>query len=158
MTQKKFYFGKRNSVEEVEEGTTFSPKFDKDGLIPVVTTEADTGTLLMVGFMNEEALGLTIETKEAHYWSRSRKILWKKGQTSGLIQRVEELKVDDDQDALWLRVKVGGSGASCHVGYHSCFYRSLPLGSVANDLVYTENEKTFDPNEVYGDAPNPTQL
>ena len=158
MTQKKFCFGKRNSVEEVEEGTTFSPKFDKDGLIPVVTTEADTGTLLMVGFMNEEALGLTIETKEAHYWSRSRKILWKKGQTSGLIQRVEELKVDDDQDALWLRVKVGGSGASCHVGYHSCFYRSLPLGNVANDLVYTENEKTFDPNEVYGDAPNPTQL
>ena len=158
MTQKKFYFGKRNSVEEVEEGTTFSPKFDKDGLIPVVTTEADTGTLLMVGFMNEEALGLTIETKEAHYWSRSRKILWKKGQTSGLIQRVEELKVDDDQDALWLRVKVGGSGASCHVGYHSCFYRSLPLGNVANDLVYTESEKTFDPNEVYGDAPNPTQL
>ncbi len=158
MTQKRFYFGKRNSVEEVEEGTTFSPKFDKDGLIPVVTTEADTGTLLMVGFMNEEALGLTIETKEAHYWSRSRNILWKKGQTSGLIQRVEELKVDDDQDALWLRVKVGGSGASCHVGYHSCFYRSLPLGNVANDLVYTENEKTFDPNEVYGDAPNPTQL
>ena len=158
MTQKKFYFGKRNSVEQVEEGTTFSPKFDKDGLIPVVTTEADTGTLLMVGFMNEEALGLTIETKEAHYWSRSRNILWKKGQTSGLIQRVEELKVDDDQDALWLRVKVGGSGASCHVGYHSCFYRSLPLGNVANDLVYTENEKTFDPNEVYGDAPNPTQL
>ena len=158
MTQKKFYFGKRNSVEEVEEGTTFSPKFDKDGLIPVVTTEADTGTLLMVGFMNEEALGLTIETKEAHYWSRSRNMLWKKGQTSGLIQRVEELKVDDDQDALWLRVKVGGSGASCHVGYHSCFYRSLPLGNVANDLVYTENEKTFDPNEVYGDAPNPTQL
>ena len=158
MTQKKFYFGKRNSVEEVEEGTTFSPKFDKDGLIPVVTTEADTGTLLMVGFMNEEALGLTIETKEAHYWSRSRNILWKKGQTSGLIQRVEELKVDDDQDALWLRVKVGGSGASCHVGYHSCFYRSLPLGNIANDLVYTENEKTFDPNEIYGDAPNPTQL
>jgi len=158
MTQKKFYFGKRNSVEEIEEGTTFSPKFDKDGLIPVVTTEADTGTLLMVGFMNEEALGLTIETKEAHYWSRSRNILWKKGQTSGLIQRVEELKVDDDQDALWLRVKVGGSGASCHVGYHSCFYRSLPLGNIANDLVYTENEKTFDPNEVYGDAPNPTQL
>ena len=158
MTQKRFFFGKRNSVEEVEEGTTFSPKFDKDGLIPVVTTEADTGTLLMVGFMNEEALGLTIETKEAHYWSRSRNMLWKKGQTSGLIQRVEELKVDDDQDALWLRVKVGGSGASCHVGYHSCFYRSLPLGNIANDLVYTENEKTFDPNEVYGDAPNPSQL
>ena len=158
MTQKRFFFGKRSSVEEVEEGTTFSPKFDKDGLIPVVTTEADTGTLLMVGYMNQEALGLTIETKEAHYWSRSRNILWKKGQTSGLIQRVEELKVDDDQDALWLRVKVGGSGASCHVGYHSCFYRSLPLGNVANDLVYTESEKTFDPNEVYGDAPNPTQL
>ena len=158
MTQKRFFFGKRNSVEEVEEGTTFSPKFDNDGLIPVVTTEADTGTLLMLGFMNEEALGLTIETKEAHYWSRSRNILWKKGQTSGLIQHVEELKVDDDQDALWLRVKVGGSGASCHVGYHSCFYRSLPLGNVANDLVYTESEKTFDPNDVYGDAPNPTQL
>ena len=158
MTQKKFFFGKRNSVEEVEEGTTFSPKFDRDGLIPVVTTEADTGTLLMLGFMNEEALGLTIETKEAHYWSRSRNVLWKKGQTSGLIQRVEELKVDDDQDALWLRVKVSGSGASCHVGFHSCFYRTLPLGNVTNDLVYTESEKTFDPKEVYGDAPNPTQL
>ena len=151
-------FKKRENVAAIEEGKLLSPKFDNDGLIPVVTTDCKTGEVLMVGYMNSEAFKKTIETKEAHYWSRSRNILWKKGQTSGLIQRVEELKVDDDQDALWLRVKVGGSGASCHVGYHSCFYRSLPLGNVANDLVYTENEKTFDPNEVYGDAPNPTQL
>ena len=158
MKQKAFFFGKRSTVEEVEEGTTFSPKFDADGLIPVVTTEAESGNLLMVGYMNDQALGLTIETKEAHYWSRSRNVLWKKGQTSGLVQRVVELKVDDDQDALWLRVNVDGSGASCHVGYHSCFYRTLPLGNVKNTLVFTENEKSFDPIKVYGDAPNPTRI
>jgi len=151
-------FATRDSVEQVEEGNFFSPKFDVNGLIPVVTTEAESEIILMLGYMNSEALRLTIETGEAHYWSRSRNTLWRKGETSGLVQRIVELKVDDDQDALWLRVKVEGTGASCHVGYRSCFYRSLPLGDTKNKLVFTENEKSFDPTEVYGDAPNPTQL
>ncbi|MBL8642618.1 MAG: phosphoribosyl-AMP cyclohydrolase [Rhodospirillaceae bacterium] len=155
-------FGPRLTVEQVEEGHTLAPKFDEQGLLPVVTTDADTGTLLMLGYMNAEALKLTIETGEAHYFSRSRQVLWHKGGTSGLVQKVEELRIDDDQDAVWLRVRVGGSGASCHVGFKSCFYRSVPLGqplgSVLESLKYEEAAKTFDPKEVYGDAPNPTKL
>jgi phosphoribosyl-AMP cyclohydrolase len=155
-------FGRRISVEQVEEGHTLAPRFDEHGLIPVVTTDADTGELLMHGYMNAEALARTIETAEAHYYSRSRKALWRKGATSGLVQHVVEMRIDDDQDAVWLRVKVGGSGASCHVGYRSCFYRTVPVGGAVSDavekLTFTETEKTFDPKQVYGDAPNPTQL
>lgn len=155
-------FGKRLTIEQVEEGHTLAPKFDEHGLIAAVTTDAETGTLLMLGYMNPEALKLTIETGEAHYFSRSRQVLWHKGGTSGLVQKVEELRIDDDQDAVWLRVRVGGSGASCHVGFKSCFYRSVPLGkplgSVIESLKYEETDKTFDPKEVYGDAPNPTKL
>ena len=155
-------FGRRVSVEQVEEGTTLAPRFDDRGLIPVVTTDAETGELLMHGYMNAEALTKTIETAEAHYWSRSRNALWHKGSTSGLVQRVVEMRIDDDQDAVWLRVQVGGSGASCHVGYRSCFYRSVPLGgevaAAVERLSYEESEKTFDPKDVYGDVPNPTQL
>ncbi|MBL8630551.1 MAG: phosphoribosyl-AMP cyclohydrolase [Rhodospirillaceae bacterium] len=155
-------FGKRITVEQVEEGNILAPKFDEHGLIPAVTTDAETGNLLMLGYMNAEALKLTIETGEAHYFSRSRQVLWHKGGTSGLVQKVEELRIDDDQDAVWLRVRVGGSGASCHVGFMSCFYRSIPLGqpigNVIEGLKYTETSKTFDPKEVYGDAPNPTKL
>jgi phosphoribosyl-AMP cyclohydrolase len=155
-------FGKRISVEQVEEGNTLAPKFDDNGLIPVVTTDAKTGELLMHGYMNAEALAKTIESAEAHYWSRSRKAIWHKGATSGLVQRVVELRIDDDQDAVWLRVEVAGSGASCHVGYRSCFYRSVPLGgdvsNAIDNLSFEEDEKTFDPKQVYGDAPNPTQL
>ena len=154
-------FARRVSVEQVEEGTELAPKFDADGLIACVTTDARTGDVLMVGYMNAEALAKTIETGEAHYWSRSRQALWHKGATSGLVQRVVELRIDDDQDAVWLKVEVAGSGASCHVGYRSCFYRSVPLGSPPSPelaLRFEETEKTFDPNAVYGDAPNPTQL
>lgn len=155
-------FGRRISVEQVEEGHTLAPRFDQDGLIPVVTTDADSGELLMHGYMNAEALARTIETAEAHYYSRSRQALWHKGATSGLVQQVVEMRIDDDQDAVWLRVRVAGSGASCHVGYRSCFYRTVPLGGQVADavekLVYTETEKTFDPKVVYGDAPNPTKL
>ena len=155
-------FGRRVSIEQVEEGHTLAPRFDEQGLIPVVTTDAATGELLMHGFMNAEALAKTIETAEAHYYSRSRKALWRKGATSGLVQRVVEMRIDDDQDAVWLRVKVEGSGASCHVGYRSCFYRTVPLGGTVGEAVdklsFTETEKTFDPKVVYGDAPNPTQL
>jgi phosphoribosyl-AMP cyclohydrolase len=111
----------------------------------------------MQGYMNAEALRLTISTGEAHYYSRSRKTLWHKGGTSGLVQKVEELLVDDDQDCVWLKVSVAG-GASCHVGYRSCFYRRVPLGSEATTLEFIGAEKVFDPEEVYGDAPNPTVL
>ena len=154
-------FAGRVSVEQVEEGLDLAPKFDADGLIPCISTDANTGEVLMLGYMNGEALQRTIATGEAHYWSRSRQCLWHKGATSGLIQEVEELRIDDDQDALWLRVKIAGSGASCHVGYRSCFYRSVELGGPSGGparLVLTESEKSFDPKDLYGDAPNPTQL
>ena len=150
-------FHSRTSIEQVKESTEFAPKFDAEGLIPVVTSDHASGEMLMHAWMNAEALRQTIETGEAHYWSRSRRCLWRKGATSGLVQRVRELRVDDDQDALWLRVEVDGSGASCHVGYRSCFYRAVPLGG-AGPLVFRENTKTFDPATVYGDAPNPTTL
>ncbi len=154
-------FAARVSVEQVEEGLNLAPRFDADGLIPCVTTDAQSGEVLMLGYMNGEALQQTIATGEGHYWSRSRQCLWRKGATSGLVQKVVELLVDDDQDAVWLRVKVAGSGASCHVGYRSCFYRSVKLGSPSGEparLVFTESQKSFNPEEVYGDAPNPTQL
>ncbi len=153
-------FRARTSIEQVEEGRELAPKFDDQGLIPVVTTDFETGELLMHGYMNAEALAKTIETGEAHYWSRSRQTLWHKGATSGLTQRVAEMRIDDDQDAVWLRVNVDGSGASCHVGYRSCFYRSVPTGSAEGPLTlrYEETEKVFDPEDVYGDAPNPTKL
>ncbi|WP_420334175.1 phosphoribosyl-AMP cyclohydrolase [Roseibium sp.] len=152
-------FAPRETVEQVEEGNLLAPKFDANGLLPVVTTDAGNGDVLMMGVMNEEALLRTIRTGEAHYWSRSRKCLWHKGATSGLVQKVVEMRIDDDQDAVWLRVAVDG-GASCHVGYRSCFYRAVPTGAedIPVELSFTETGKVFDPKEVYGDAPNPTQL
>jgi phosphoribosyl-AMP cyclohydrolase len=165
MSEHAVNFKTRESIEQVEEGRELAPKFDDRGLITVVTTDATTGELLMQGYMNAEALALTIETGEAHYFSRSRQVLWHKGATSGFVQRVRELLVDDDQDCIWLRVDVEG-GASCHVGYRSCFYRRVPTGSEFQaaaragdvDLIFTDTEKVFDPEDVYGDAPNPTQL
>lgn len=154
-------FCQRKSVEQVEEGTELAPKFDEHGLIPVVTTDFASGEVLMHAYMNAEALARTIATGEAHYWSRSRQCLWHKGATSGLVQKVRELRIDDDQDCIWLRVDVAG-GASCHVGYRSCFYRTVPVGAegkeAGHQLQFAEAEKVFDPKEVYGDAPNPTQL
>ena len=154
-------FAARVSVEQVAEGLALAPKFDADGLIPCITTDASTSEVLMLGYMNGEALEQTIATGEAHYWSRSRQCLWGKGAASGLIHEVVELRIDDDQDAVWLRVKVAGSGASCHVGYRSCFYRSVELGGPSGEparLVFTESRKSFDPKDICGDAPNPTQL
>jgi phosphoribosyl-AMP cyclohydrolase len=150
----------RTSIEQVEEGTELAPKFDPQGFIPCVTTDHHSGELLMVAVMNREALTRTIETGEAWYFSRSRQQLWHKGATSGLVQRVVEMRIDDDQDCVWLRVEVAG-GASCHVGYRSCFYRRVPVGAEragGTALSFTEAEKVFDPRAVYGDAPNPTQL
>jgi phosphoribosyl-AMP cyclohydrolase len=153
-------FAPRRSIEQVEEGSDLAPKFDEQGLIPVVTTDHASGELLMHGYMNAEALRKSIATGEAHYYSRSRKTLWHKGATSGLVQRIRELLIDDDQDCIWMRVDVAGSGASCHVGYRSCFYRRVPLGenTAGAPLEFTEDKKLFDPVEVYGDAPNPTRL
>ncbi len=151
-------FAHRVSIEQVEEGHELAPKFDEHGLIPCVTTAAGSGEVLMLGYMNEEALRKTIETGEAHYYSRSRKVLWHKGATSGLVQKVREMRIDDDQDAVWIAVEIPGD-ASCHVGYRSCFYRAVPTGGSASPtLSFTENEKVFDPKQVYGDAPNPTIL
>ena len=154
-------FHKRVSVEEVEEGSTLSPKFDKNGLIPCVTTDSETHEVLMLGYMNAEALIKTLEEGEAYYFSRTRQKVWHKGATSGLIQAVKEIRIDDDQDSIWLSVEVGGSGASCHVGYKSCFYRSIPIKNKISkniELKWEEDKKLFDPIEVYGDAPNPTKL
>ena len=154
-------FKKRENVVEIEEGNLLSPKFDNDGLIPVITMCSKTKEILMHGYMNVEAFKLTIETKEAHYWSRSRKAIWHKGKTSGFTQKVKEIRIDDDQDSIWLSVDVGGAGASCHVGYKSCFYRSIPSEKEINldlELKWEEQEKIFDPKEVYGDTPNPTKL
>ena len=154
-------FKKRENVAEIEEGNLLSPKFDNDGLIPVITMCSKTKDILMHGYMNVEALKKTIETKEAHYWSRSKKALWHKGKTSGFVQKVIDLRIDDDQDALWMSVDIG-NGASCHVGYKSCFYRSIPLGPIKNtkeiELDFKEKKKKFDPEKVYKGQPNPTKL
>jgi phosphoribosyl-AMP cyclohydrolase len=150
-------FEKRVTIEQVEEGNELAPKFDENGLIVCVTTSAKTGEVLMLGYMNEEALRKTIETGEAHYYSRSRKVLWHKGATSGLVQKITEMRIDDDQDAVWIAVDIPGD-ASCHVGYRSCFYRAVPLGEKTHTLEFREDKKMFDPKKVYGDAPNPTIL
>ena len=156
-----YMFKKRDSVFEVEEGKFLSPKFDSQGLIPVITTDSKTGEVLMHGYMSSEALKKTIETKEAHYWSRSRKSIWHKGKTSGFTQKVIQIRIDDDQDSVWLSVDIG-NGASCHVGYRSCFYRSIPLGKIDQsekvEMKFEEKEKKFDPEKVYKGQPNPTKL
>jgi phosphoribosyl-AMP cyclohydrolase len=154
-------FKKRHSIEEVEEGKFLAPKFDENGLIPVITTDSKTGDILMHGYMNYESLKKTIETKEAHYWSRSRKKIWHKGQISGFVQKIKEIRIDDDQDSIWLSVDIG-NGASCHVGYRSCFYRSIPLGEIKNlenlKMEFKEKRKVFDPKKIYKDEDNPTKL
>ena len=152
---------KEKMLVEIEEGDLLSPKFDNDGLIPVVTMCSKTKDILMHGYMNVEALKKTIETKEAHYFSRSRNTVWHKGKTSGFIQKVKEIRIDDDQDSIWLTVDIG-DGSSCHVGYRSCFYRSLPLGQIDDGkkikMKFLEKEKKFDPKKIYKGQPNPTKI
>ena len=154
-------YKKRDNIKEVEEGKYLSPKFDENGLIPVITTDFKNGDILMHGYMNDVALKKTIETKEAHYWSRSKKEIWHKGQVSGFVQIVKEIRIDDDQDSIWLSVDIG-KGASCHVGYRSCFYRSIPLDKIKNEkeleMEFKEKKIIFDPKKVYKDEPNPTKL
>ena len=154
-------FTKRKSIKQIEEGKDLAPKFDKFGLIPVITSDFKNGNVLMHGYMNKQALKKTIETGEVYYWSRSRKTIWHKGSNSGFIQKVKEIRIDDDQDSIWLSVDIG-NGASCHVGYRSCFYRSIPLGKIKDEeelkMEFKETKKIFDPKKIYKDEPNPTKL
>ncbi len=145
-------FPKPGDKTESEEGTIFAPRFDADGLVPVVATSAETGEVLMLAYMNAEALARTIETGEAHYWSRSRARLWRKGEESGNAQRVVEMRTDCDQDAIWLLVEMTGAGAACHTGRRSCFYRAVSLGKTTGGgvtLSFVETERQFDPEAVY---------
>lgn len=153
MTKSKASPPKAN-VADIEEGTAFAPKFDADGLVAVVVTSAETGEVLMLAHMNSEALARTLETGEAQFWSRSRKRLWRKGEESGNTMRVVEMRTDCDQDALWLKVEMGGAGACCHTGRKSCFYRAVPIGKGGTgvSLTFVDAEKLFDPEKVYGHA------
>jgi phosphoribosyl-AMP cyclohydrolase len=143
-------FAPRGSTEQVEEGRAFMPKFDADGLVTCVTTDMNSGDVLMVAHMNAEALSKTIATGEAWYYSRSRQRLWRKGETSGHVQRVVEMRVDCDQDAVWIKVEQTGPGA-CHTGRRSCFYRAISLGgkSGALTLEFREADRAYDPAAVY---------
>jgi phosphoribosyl-AMP cyclohydrolase len=162
-------FAPRGSTHEVEEGRAFAPKFDADGLLTCVATDARSGEILMVAHMNAEALAKTIATGEAWYFSRSRQRLWRKGETSGHGQRVLEMRTDCDQDAVWIRVEQAGPGA-CHTGRRSCFYRVVPLGARAESLgpraeslgpnasvtlEFRNAEQAFDPHQVYGGGAAP---
>ena len=136
-------------AHDIEEGLTLLPKFDADGLVTAVATDVASGDVLMVAHMNAESLAKTIETGEAWYFSRSRKKLWKKGEQSGHVQRVAELRVDCDQDAVWIKVEQVGAGG-CHTGRRTCFYRAAPLGQTgAVKLEVRDADKTFDPAKVY---------
>ena len=146
-------FARTGSTAEVEEGLALAPKFDADGLVTCVATDARTGDVLMVAHMNAQALANTIATGEAWYFSRSRKSLWRKGESSGHVQRVVELRLDCDQDAVWIKVEQSGGGA-CHTGRRSCFYRTAPVGAGGGlRLEFRDAEQAFDPRAVYGDKP-----
>jgi phosphoribosyl-AMP cyclohydrolase len=119
--------------QALERGSALAPRFNSDGLIAAIATDAATGEVLMFAWMNAQALRLTLDTGIAHYYSRSRGALWKKGETSGQLQTVEELRIDCDQDAVWIKVRVGGDGGACHVGFKSCFYRVAKGGALVED-------------------------
>ncbi len=157
MTETGAPFAPRGDKRAVETGTRLSPKFDAAGLVTCVAADADTGDVVMVAHMNAEALARTLETGIAHYWSRSRQELWRKGETSGSLQHVVEARIDCDQDAVVLKVRVAGSGASCHLGYRSCFFRTIPVGAPPTpetELGFAEDAPRFDPDAVYGETPD----
>jgi phosphoribosyl-AMP cyclohydrolase len=138
---------KPSDNNEVEEGLAFKPRFDAAGLVTCVATDARTGDVLMVAHMNDDALRRTIATGEAWYYSRSRRSLWRKGETSGHVQRVVEMRTDCDQDSVWIRVEP--SGAACHTGRRSCFYRKIEQGEGGARLTFVDAERQFDPKAVY---------
>jgi len=142
-------FAPPGAAADLEEGTAFTPKFDAEGLVTCVATDAKSGDVLMVAHMNAEALAKTIASGEAWYFSRSRRVLWRKGETSCHIQRVVEMRVDCDQDTVWIKVEqVGGA---CHTGRPSCFYRAVPLGKAGTVTLEFRDERVFDPKNVYRD-------
>jgi phosphoribosyl-AMP cyclohydrolase len=134
----------------LEGAGSFTPRFDANGLITAIVTDAHDGVLLMVAHMNAEALGLTLTTGTAHYFSRSRSKIWKKGETSGNLQTVVEIRTDCDQDALLLKVEVAGHAATCHTGRRSCFYRTVELRDGKPVLSIADDHRHFDPHDVYG--------
>jgi phosphoribosyl-AMP cyclohydrolase len=134
-------------TNDLEEGLAFRPKFDASGLVTCVATDAVSGDVLMVAHMNDEALRKTIASGEAWYFSRSRNALWRKGETSGHTQRVVDMRMDCDQDAVWIRVEQ--TGAACHTGRHSCFYRAVTNGEGGAQLSFVDADRMFDPGEVY---------
>ena len=134
----------------LEEGLSFTPKFDDHGLVTAVVTDARDGELLMVAHMNAEAISLTLETGIGHYFSRSRGKIWKKGESSGNLQTVKEMRVDCDQDAIWLKVEVAGHDATCHTGRRSCFYRAAQTADGKPSLIIADDQRHFDPDHVYG--------
>jgi phosphoribosyl-AMP cyclohydrolase len=136
-----------SDINDIEEGLTFQPKFDAAGLVTCVATDAATGEVLMVAHMNDEALRKTIASGEAWYYSRSRQSLWRKGESSGHVQRVVEMRIDCDQDAIWIRVEQ--SGAACHTGRRSCFYRKVDAGEGGARLSFVDEERMVDPKAVY---------
>jgi phosphoribosyl-AMP cyclohydrolase len=147
-------FAPRGSTAEVEDGEVLSPKFDADGLVTCVATDARSGEVLMVAHMNAQALARTIETGEAWYFSRSRRALWRKGETSGHVQKVVEMRIDCDQDAVWIKVEQAGPG-TCHTGRRSCFYRAVPIGGgIGARLEFRDAEKLFDPAAIYAGGKN----
>ena len=133
----------------LEEGAAFSPKFDAHGLLTAVVADAKDGAILMLAHMNAEALSLTLQTGIAHYWSRSRKAIWKKGESSGNLQTVTEILTDCDQDAILLKVEVAGHAATCHTGRRSCFYRAVQVENGAAQLKSVDDQRRFDPDKVY---------
>ncbi len=135
---------------ELEDAGDFTPRFDDRGLITAIVTDAGDGELLMVAHMNAQALALTIQTGFAHYFSRSRGKLWKKGETSGNLQTVKEIRTDCDQDAIWLKVEVAGHDATCHTGRRSCFYRTVALEDGKPMLTIVDDDLHFDPKDIYG--------
>ncbi|MDR6669830.1 phosphoribosyl-AMP cyclohydrolase [Rhizobium sp. 1399] len=135
---------------ELEDAGDFTPRFDDRGLITAIVTDAGDGELLMVAHMNAQALALTIQTGFAHYFSRSRGKLWKKGETSGNLQIVKEIRTDCDQDAIWLKVEVAGHDATCHTGRRSCFYRTVTLEDGKPMLTIVDDDLHFDPKDIYG--------
>ena len=135
------------AINDSEEGLTFKPKFDASGLVTCVATDAATSEVLMVAHMNDEALRKTIASGEAWYFSRSRNALWRKGESSGHVQRVVEMRIDCDQDAVWIRVEQ--TGAACHTGRRSCFYRAVSAGERGAQLSFVDAERLFDPKDVY---------
>lgn len=161
MTAASSMFAERLSIEQVEVGDDLAPRFDAEGLLPAIIVDAENGQILMLGQMSAEALQLTIATRQAHFWSRSRQRIWRKGEHSGFTQTVERVGVDDDQDAVILSVRVDGPG-SCHVGFRSCFYREIDLESAdrsqAVRLRRIEAAPAFDAEAVYAGLPNPTKL